>query len=220
MSAKHTSRNNTMNVKDTTEKEYRKQYYKDNIDKKREDARNYYHQNKEVTNANKRELTAIKKAAALAEKLRTEGVIVEVPKTPKRIPNRTKSTETLRTEKDSNTYNMNEIAKIIGITYSKLRARVAVNPRYTMPKHMYVMLDGSKIFNKKEIDDWLPYIVELLAFDPSSHKKSRITISGNAILIIEFMRRNIKVERYCDELRRKQLIDGRINNRGSHGQGY
>lgn len=80
---------------------------------------------------------------------------------------------------------------------------------------MYVMLDGSKIFNKKEIDGWLPYIVELLAFDPSSHKKSRVTISGNAILIIEFMRRNIKVERYCDEIRRKQLIDGRINN----GQG-
>tara|TARA_R110000822_G_scaffold5961_2_gene25263 strand:- start:311 stop:940 length:630 start_codon:yes stop_codon:yes gene_type:complete len=209
-----------MNVKDTIEKEYRKQYYRDNLDKKREDARNYYHRNKEVTNANKRELTAIKKAAALAEKLRTEGVIVEVPKTPKRIPKRTKSTETLKAERSSDTYNMYQIAKIIGITYSKLRSRVAVNPRYMMPKHMYVMLDGSKIFNKKEIDDWLPYIVELLAFDPSSHKKSRVTISGNAILIIEFMRRNIKVERYCDEIRRERIVDNRINNGGSHGQRY
>ena len=215
MSAKHTSRNNTMNVKDTIDTEYRKQYYKDNIDKKREDARNYYHRNKEVSNANKRELTAIKKAAALAEKLRTEGVITEVPSKPKRELTRTKSIETLKAERSNDTYNMYQIAKTIGITYSKLRARVAVNPRYMMPKHMYVMLDGSKIFNKKEIDDWLPYIVELLAFDPSSHKKSRITISGNAILIIEFMRRNIKVERYCDEIRRKQLLDGRTNN----GQG-
>lgn len=215
MSAKHTSRNNTMNVKDTIDTEYRKQYYKDNIDKKREDARKYYHRNKEVSNANKRELTAIKKAAALAEKLRTEGVITEVPSKPKRELTRTKSIETLKAERSNDTYNMYQIAKTIGITYSKLRARVAVNPRYMMPKHMYVMLDGSKIFNKKEIDDWLPYIVELLAFDPSSHKKSRITISGNAILIIEFMRRNIKVERYCDEIRRKQLLDGRINN----GQG-
>ena len=215
MSAKHTSRINTMNDKDTINTEYRKQYYRDNLEKKREDARKYYHRNKEVLNANKRELTAIKKAAALAEKLRTEGVITEVPSKPKRELTRTKSIETLKAERSSDTYNMYQIAKIIGITYSKLRARVAVNPRYMMPKHMYVMLDGSKIFNKKEIDDWLPYIVELIAFDPSSHKKSRVTISGNAILIIEFMRRNIKVERYCDEIRRKQLIDGRINN----GQG-
>jgi hypothetical protein len=204
-----------MNDKDTIEKEYRKQYYRDNLDKKREDARKYYQRNKEVLNAEKREKTAIRKADRLAEKLRIEGVIVEVPKTPKRELTRTKSLETLKAERSSDTYNMYQIAKIIGITYSKLRARVAVNPRYMMPKHMYVMLDGSKIFNKKEIDDWLPYIVELLAFDPSSHKKSRITISGNAILIIEFMRRNIKVERYCDEIRRKQLLDGRTNN----GQG-
>ena len=204
-----------MNDKDTIEKEYRKQYYRDNLDKKREDARKYYQRNKEVLNAEKREKTAIRKADRLAEKLRIEGVIVEVPKTPKRELTRTKSIETLKAERSSDTYNMYQIAKIIGITYSKLRARVAVNPRYMMPKHMYVMLDGSKIFNKKEIDDWLPYIVELLAFDPSSHKKSRITISGNAILIIEFMRRNIKVERYCDEIRRKQLLDGRTNN----GQG-
>lgn len=215
MSAKHTSRNNTMNDKDTIEKEYRKQYYRDNLDKKREDARKYYQRNKEVLNAEKREKTAIRKADRLAEKLRTEGVIVEVPSKPKRELTRTKSIETLKAERSNDTYNMYQIAKIIGITYSKLRARVAVNPRYMMPKHMYVMLDGSKIFNKKEIDDWLPYIVELLAFDPSSHKKSRITISGNAILIIEFMRRNIKVERYCDEIRRKQLLDGRTNN----GQG-
>jgi len=215
MSAKHTSRNNTMNDKDTIDTEYRKQYYRDNLDKKREDARKYYQRNKEVLNAEKREKTAIRKADRLAEKLRIEGVIVEVPKTPKRELTRTKSIETLKAERSSDTYNMNQIAKIIGITYSKLRARVAVNPRYMMPKHMYVMLDGSKIFNKKEIDDWLPYIVELLAFDPSSHKKSRITISGNAILIIEFMRRNKKVVKYCDDIRRKQLIDGRINN----GQG-
>lgn len=204
-----------MNDKDTIEKEYRKQYYRDNLDKKREDARKYYQRNKEVLNAEKREKTAIRKADRLAEKLRTEGVIVEVPSKPKRELTRTKSIETLKAERSNDTYNMYQIAKIIGITYSKLRARVAVNPRYMMPKHMYVMLDGSKIFNKKEIDDWLPYIVELLAFDPSSHKKSRITISGNAILIIEFMRRNIKVERYCDEIRRKQLLDGRTNN----GQG-
>jgi len=204
-----------MSHKDTTETQYRKQYYKDNIDKKREDARNYYHRNKEVLNAEKREKTAIRKATALAEKLRTEGVIVEVPKTPKRTPTRTKSVETLKAERSSDTYNMNQIAKIIGITYSKLRARVAVNPRYMMPKHMYVMLDGSKIFNKKEIDDWLPYIVELLAFDPSSHKKSRITMSGNAILTINFLRKNKKVVKYCDEIRRKQLIDGRVNN--GHG---
>ena len=215
MSAKHTSRNNTMNDKDITEIAYRKQYYRDNLEKKREDARKYYHRNKEVLNAEKREKTAIRKATALAEKLRTEGVIVEVPKTPKRTPTRTKSVETLKAERSSDTYNMNQIAKIIGITYSKLRARVAVNPRYMMPKHMYVMLDGSKIFNKKEIDDWLPYIVELLAFDPSSHKKSRITMSGNAILTINYLRKNKKVVKYCDEIRRKQLIDGRIPN----GQG-
>jgi hypothetical protein len=111
---------------------------------------------------------------------------------------------------------MYQIAKIIGITYSKLRARVAVNPRYMMPKHMYIMLDGSKVYNKAEIDEWLPYIIDLLAFDPCSTKKNRITISGNAILTINFLRKNKKVVKYCDEIRRKQLIDGRVNN----GQGH
>lgn len=196
--------------------EYRKQYYKDNLEKKREDARKYYHRNKEVLNAEKREKTAIRKAAALAEKLRTEGVIVEVPKIPKRIPKRTKSVETLRAEKDDNAYNMAELAKIIGITYSKLRSKVAVNPRYMMPKHMYIMMDGSKVYNKAEIDEWLPYIIDLLAFDPCSTKKNRITISGNAILTINFLRKNKKVVKYCDDIRLKQLIDGRVNN----GQGH
>lgn len=205
-----------MSNKDTTQMEYRKQYYKDNLEKKREDARKYYHRNKEVLNAEKREKTAIRKAAALAEKLRTEGVIVEVPKIPKRIPNRTKSVETLRAEKDDNAYNMAELAKIIGITYSKLRSKVAVNPRYMMPKHMYIMMDGSKVYNKAEIDEWLPYIIDLLAFDPCSTKKNRITISGNAILTINFLRKNKKVVKYCDDIRLKQIIDGRVNN----GQGH
>ena len=205
-----------MSNKDTTQMEYCKQYYKDNLEKKREDARNYYHRNKEVLNAEKREKTAIRKAAALAEKLRTEGVIVEVPKIPKRIPNRTKSVETLRAEKDDNAYNMAELAKIIGITYSKLRSKVAVNPRYMMPKHMYIMMDGSKVYNKAEIDEWLPYIIDLLAFDPCSTKKNRITISGNAILTINFLRKNKKVVKYCDDIRLKQIIDGRVNN----GQGH
>jgi Tfp pilus assembly protein PilX len=149
-----------MSNKDITEIAYRKQYYRDNLEKKREDARKYYHRNKEVLNAEKREKTAIRKAAALAEKLRTEGVIVEVPSKPKRIPNRTKSIETLKAERSSDTYNMYQIAKIIGITYSKLRSKVAVNPRYMMPKHMYIMLDGSKVYNKAEIDEWLPYIID------------------------------------------------------------
>jgi hypothetical protein len=204
-----------MSFKDTTQMEYRKQYYRDNLEKKREDARKYYHRNKEVLNAEKREKTAIRKAAALAEKLRTESVIVEVPKIPKRIPNRTKSVETLRAEKDDNAYNMAELAKIIGITYSKLRSKVAVNPRYMMPKHMYIMMDGSKVYNKAEIDEWLPYIIDLLAFDPCSNKKNRITLSGNAVLTINFLRKNKKVVKYCDDIRLKQLIDGRINN----GQG-
>ena len=205
-----------MSNKDTTEIAYRKQYYKDNLDKKRMDARSYYHRNKEVLNADKREKTAIRKADRLAEKLKEEGIIAEVPNKPKRVLTRTKSVETIRAEKDNGAYNMTEIAKIIGITYAKLRSRVAVNPRYMMPKHLYMLLDGSKVYNKKEIDEWLPYIIDLLAFDPCSTKKNRITISGNAILTINFLRKNKKVVKYCDDIRLKQLIDGRVNN----GQGH
>ena len=206
-----------MSNKDITEIAYRKQYYRDNLEKKREDARKYYHRNKEFLNAEKREKAAIKRATAVVEKLKEEGIIAEVPSKPKRIPNRTKSVETLRAEKDDNAYNMAELAKIIGITYSKLRSKVAVNPRYMMPKHMYIMMDGSKVYNKAEIDEWLPYIIDLLAFDPCSTKKNRITISGNAMLTINFLRKNKKVVKYCDDIRLKQITDNRINNRGSHG---
>lgn len=191
-----------MSNKDTTDTQYSKEYYQLNKEKCRVRALAYYHKNKEWLNANKRASRQEDIQAQLSLKP-VPSVFIQVPPTdkPKRVPRRTKSTYIQPIEVDNNAYTMSDIAKMIGISYQKLRSRIAKDKRYMMPAHMYIRLDASAVYNKKEIDDWLPYIVDLLAFDPYSSKKARITLSGDAVHIVNFMRKNKKITKHCDKER-------------------
>lgn len=196
-----------MSDKDTTDMQYRKDYYQLNKEKYRAKALAYYHKNKERINENKRALKQEDIQAQLSLKplkpLKPVSFkpVEPAPTRPKRVPRRTKPTYVQPIEVDNGAYTMIDIAKMIGITYERLRSRVAKDKRYMMPAHMYTRLDGSKLYNKKEIDDWLPYIVDLLAFDPAAHKKARITLSGDAVHIVKFMRKNKKITKHCDKER-------------------
>jgi hypothetical protein len=100
-----------------------------------------------------------------------------------------------------------EIMALIGIKALMLD-KIVKDPRYCMPKHVATYIDGSILYNRAEIMDWLPYIREVCAF---MYKRPPIKLTGMAAQIVQFMHRSKDMELYCDELRRKQL-DGRINN--------
>jgi|APGre2960657373_1045057.scaffolds.fasta_scaffold97308_1 hypothetical protein len=200
-------RKHIMQDKDTTDMQYRKDYYQLNREKYRAKALEYYHKNKERLNENKRALKMeeVQAQMTLNPKPVSFKAVEPAPIKRKRVPRRTKPTSVFDPvpplDGDNGAYTMIDIAKMIGITYERLRSRIAKDKRYMMPAHMYTRLDGSKLYNKKEIDDWLPYIVDLLAFDPSAHKKARITLSGDAVHIVNFMRKNKKVIAHCDKER-------------------
>ena len=101
-------------------------------------------------------------------------------------------------------YAFKDIAKLIGVTSIQL-IRVRDTLTYKMPPHMYIRLDGTVIYEKKVIDEWVPYVKELLAFhniDARGKKKKGITVTGNALMTIMLRRKNKKVTAHCDKERR------------------
>ena len=104
-----------------------------------------------------------------------------------------------------------EIASLVGVKMMTME-KILKDKKYGAPKHTGVHFDGTVLFNRVEIMDWLPYIREASAF---IGKGKPIKITGVAAQIVEFMHRSKEMELFCNELRRKEM-DGRINN----GQGY
>ena len=100
-----------------------------------------------------------------------------------------------------------EIAKLIGVKMMTIE-KILKDKKYGAPKHTGVHFDGTVLYNRAGIMEWIPYIREASAF---IGKGKPIKITGMAAQIVEFMHRNKKVELFCNELRRKQM-DGRINN--------
>ena len=100
-----------------------------------------------------------------------------------------------------------EVAKLVGVKILTLE-KILKDKKYGAPKHTGVHFDGTVLYNRAEIMDWIPYIREVSAF---IGKGRPIKITGMAAQIVEFMNRNKKVELFCNELRRNKT-DGRINN--------
>jgi len=148
-------------------------------DKQRKRCLEYYHKNKKAIH----ERVMLKRKA---DKLKDNVVIPPVPQ--KSITKK-------------------EIMALIGIKALMLD-KIVKDPRYCMPKHVATHIDGSILYNRAEIMDWLPYIREVCAF---MYKRPPIKLTGMAAQIVQFMHRSKDMELYCDDLRRKQL-DGRINN--------
>lgn len=100
-----------------------------------------------------------------------------------------------------------EIMALIGIK-ALMMDKIIKDSKYCMPKHVATHIDGSILFNRAEIMDWLPYIREVCAF---MYKRPPIKLTGMAAQIVQFMHRSKDMELYCDEIRRRNM-DGRINN--------
>ena len=98
-----------------------------------------------------------------------------------------------------------EIASLVGV---KMMTIEKILKKYGAPKHTGVHFDGTVLYNRAEIMDWIPYIREASAF---IGKGKPIKITGVAAQIVEFMHRSKEMELFCDEIRREQM-DGRVNN--------
>ena len=100
-----------------------------------------------------------------------------------------------------------EIAKLVGVKILTLE-KILKDKKFNAPKHTGVHFDGTVLFNRKEVMEWMPYIREASIF---IKKGKLIVLSGMSAQIVHFMRKNKKIEKYCDELRRKEM-DERRNN--------
>ena len=100
-----------------------------------------------------------------------------------------------------------EIAKLVGVKMMTIE-KILKDKKYGAPKHTGVHFDGTVLYNRAEIMDWIPYIREVSAF---IGKGRPIKITGMAAQIVKFMHRSQKMELFCDELRRKKM-DGRSSS--------
>jgi hypothetical protein len=100
-----------------------------------------------------------------------------------------------------------EILTLIGIKALTLD-KIVKDARYCMPKHTGTHMDGTVLYNRAEIMDWLPYIREMCAF---MYKRPVIKLTGMSAQIVQFMHRSKDMELYCDEARRRKM-DGRSKN--------
>jgi hypothetical protein len=100
-----------------------------------------------------------------------------------------------------------EILTLIGIKALTLD-KIVKDARYCMPKHTGTHMDGTVLYNRAEIMDWLPYIREMCAF---MYKRPVIKLTGMSAQIVQFMLRSKDMELYCDEARRRLMV-GRSKN--------
>ena len=100
-----------------------------------------------------------------------------------------------------------EIAKLVGVKMMTIE-KILKDKKYGAPKHTGVHFDGTVLYNRAEIMDWIPYIREVSAF---IGKGRPIKITGMAAQIVEFMHRSKEMELFCDDIRRKKM-DGRSSN--------
>jgi hypothetical protein len=112
-------------------------------------------------------------------------------------------------EESSQLITLKSISRLVGVKEAVIKT-LRDNPTYDMPKPKMARCDGTDLYCRDEIEEWLPFIQEAVAFFPN--KKKLIKISGTALQNVIFMKNNLEVIKYCDEIRRKQLLDGRINN--------
>jgi hypothetical protein len=112
-------------------------------------------------------------------------------------------------EESSQLITLKSISRLVGVKEVVIKT-LRDTPNYNMPKPKMARCDGTDLYCRDEIEEWLPFIQEAVAFFPN--KKKLIKISGTALVNIAFIRNNLEVIKYCDEIRRKQLLDGRITN--------
>jgi predicted DNA-binding transcriptional regulator AlpA len=93
-----------------------------------------------------------------------------------------------------------EIMSLIGVTALVLD-KILKDKKYSAPKQVATHIDGTVLYNRDEIMEWLPYARESCAF---MKKPKPIKLTGMAAQIVEVMRKNKEIELYCNEIRQRR----------------
>ena len=112
-------------------------------------------------------------------------------------------------QEDSPLITLKSISRLVGVKEIVIKT-LRDNPTYNMPRPKMARCDGTDLYCRDEIEEWLPFMQEAVAFFPN--RKKLIKISGAALQNVTFMKNNLAVIKYCDEIRRKELLDGRMTN--------
>ena len=88
---------------------------------------------------------------------------------------------------------------LIGVTALVLD-KILKDKKYSAPKKVATHIDGTVLFNRDEIMEWLPYAREACAF---MKKPKPIKLTGMSAQIVQFMHRSKDMELYCNEIRRR-----------------
>ena len=99
------------------------------------------------------------------------------------------------------------VARLIGVKENMVH-KIMLTDSYKMPKHKMTLVDGSKLYCREEIKEWMPFIREVVAF--YSAKKKIIVLSGAAAHIVNFMRKNSAVMKHCEKWERARNVKAHI----------
>ena len=95
---------------------------------------------------------------------------------------------------------LKQVGRMIGVK-ENMATKISLTESYKMPKPKMARCDGTSLYCRDEVEEWLPYVREVVAF--YSPKKKPIKLTGAAVHIVNFMRNNAEIIKYCDEIRRK-----------------
>lgn len=99
------------------------------------------------------------------------------------------------------------VARLIGVKENMVR-KIILTDSYKMPKAKMTLVDGSKLYCREEIKEWMPFIREVVAF--YSAKKKIIVLTGAAAHIVNFMRKNSAVMKHCEKWERSRNVKAGI----------
>ena len=104
----------------------------------------------------------------------------------------------LQEEESSPMMTLKSVARLIGVR-ENVAKNISKTESYKMPKPKMAMCDGSNLYCRIEIEEWMPFIREVVAF--YSTKRKLIKLTGAAVHIVNFMQNNKAVISHCEEER-------------------
>jgi hypothetical protein len=106
----------------------------------------------------------------------------------------------LQEEESSPMMTLKSVARLIGVR-ENVAQKISKTESYKMPKPKMARCDGSDLYCRMEIEEWMPFIREVVAF--YSTKRKLIKLTGAAVHIVNFMQNNKAVISHCEDERKR-----------------
>jgi hypothetical protein len=193
-------------------KKVQQAWYEDNAEKVAKKSSEYYTENKEKIALKQKEYQEKYKLKRQQEKQQQQQDR-EMIATKNEIEVKSKTLEVFDIP-DNEMISRKNISKDLNISLVTLD-RMSRTASYRMPKHKFLRSNGSYLYDKREIENWYPYAMEIIDLHKMGKKvpalKGYIFKEGSMVWgLIKFMRNNKKVVAHCAKERmvlRKIFVD-------------